>query len=219
MATYKPPTTRLELLTAVKQHLQLLADGQSTEAAKLLSEWEEFYAMYAPLLQRFCKRLRFDEKDTDNLLQQVWLKVRRALLEDQYRREKGRFHRWLATVVKNAGIDEAKLIARQRQRTEAVSAETFTNLANEKGESPAQVFDIEQERAEVHAVLDRMRRNGKERSAELLERIYFQQQEIGEIAEDLKMMKNAVSSALVRAKHAFHVTYRQMFGSDLLDAI
>lgn len=96
-------STRISLLIRVRD----LADGRS---------WDEFDAIYRPLIFRYLRRLGLGAFDADELTQEVFSRLMRKLPTFELNREKARFRTFLWKVTYNALVDRAR---RQKVRDEA----------------------------------------------------------------------------------------------------
>lgn len=83
------PSTCNTLLRQIRQPL-------NTQA------WHDFVDLYAPLVYAFCRRCGLQNADAEDVSQQVFLQVSRAMERFEYDPGKGRFRSWLGTVVANA---------------------------------------------------------------------------------------------------------------------
>ncbi|MCA9173598.1 MAG: sigma-70 family RNA polymerase sigma factor [Planctomycetales bacterium] len=104
-----------------------MEDSQATDVqllAKLrdphdVASWEEFVAIYRPLVMRLGRRLGMQESDAQNLVQQVLWKVAGQLGQWEGGKPAHGFRRWLATVARNAAVD-----AMRRRRADAARGGT-----------------------------------------------------------------------------------------------
>lgn len=60
------------------------------------SSWELFVDVYGPLLYRYCRRRHLQDADANDVVQNVFLAVRRSIKTFDARR--GRFRAWLGTI-------------------------------------------------------------------------------------------------------------------------
>jgi RNA polymerase sigma factor (sigma-70 family) len=61
--------------------------------------WEDFVVHYRPFTCSILKKMNVSYSDQDELIQLILIKLHENLAS--YSKEKGRFHSWLATVIKN----------------------------------------------------------------------------------------------------------------------
>ncbi len=83
------PDTRASLLLQVKA-------GDDPNA------WDEFVAVYRPIVYRLARRRGLQDADAEDLAQQVLISVARSIEGWQQRDESVRFRHWLKRVTKNA---------------------------------------------------------------------------------------------------------------------
>ena len=103
--------------------------------------WNDFARLYAPLVRRYLAKARVDfepigEADRDDLVQETFLAVARALPGFRYDPARGRFRGYLATVVRNLVL--------RRRREEAARPEVAVAETGEREAAPA-TTDAERE--------------------------------------------------------------------------
>lgn len=64
--------------------------------------WDEFVAVYRPVVYRLARRRGLQDADAEDLAQQVLVSVARSIESWEKRDESTRFRHWLRTVAKNA---------------------------------------------------------------------------------------------------------------------
>jgi len=94
----KSQMTRVTLIERVK-------DGKDEKS------WEEFVTIYKQYLYTVVRNMQLSHHDTEEILQDVFVKVWDKLADFQYYPKKGRFRFWLCTIAKNTVVD---YIRRQR---------------------------------------------------------------------------------------------------------
>src|SRR5437660_305595 len=108
------PKTRVTLLGRI-------TDPQDKEA------WSEFVALYGPCIFNFARRRLPQEEDAADVMQDVLSAVARGT----YQRPKGRFQKWLLTIILNEIRD---FHAARARRTQAVAD---AGMALRQDEEPA----------------------------------------------------------------------------------
>src|SRR5438445_353223 len=94
------------------------------------ASWEEFIALYEPLLLAYVLKKGLQESDARDVAQEIFVKLHRVLPEFQLDRNRGRFRTWLWQVTSNAIADWAR--GRKRQaREEDAWRERFQPVAAE----------------------------------------------------------------------------------------
>lgn len=98
------PETSFTLLEKIRQ----LAPGKDGAA------WQRLWDMYAPALRQFVV-WKGGERNADDIVQQVLIKLVDVLRTGQYNVEKGRFHSYLATMAYNeVHMQRRKEVARRQ---------------------------------------------------------------------------------------------------------
>lgn len=90
------PTTRETLIRRFRDGTDPLASRQA---------WDEFYQVYEPLVRAYVRRFGLRDADVDDLVQDLFVKLRAQLARFELDRAKGRFRAWLRTVVDNTVRD------------------------------------------------------------------------------------------------------------------
>lgn len=103
------PITRTSLI------VRLRADADPTG-------WNEFVALYEPFFQRMAARAGVPSQDTPDVVQDILLRLLRALPDFKYCPERGRFSAWLAAVCRSAVADWRRRQPRYFQCAPALDA-------------------------------------------------------------------------------------------------
>src|SRR5277367_5590642 len=90
------PATRVTLLDRLR-------DPRDHEA------WVEFVSLYGPLVFQFARRRLPQEEDAGDVMQEVLS----AVMQGRYQRPKGRFQKWIVTVLLNKIRDFHAALARR----------------------------------------------------------------------------------------------------------
>jgi RNA polymerase sigma-70 factor (ECF subfamily) len=125
------PTTRMTLLGR-------LNDRQDKEA------WNEFVALYGPFIFNFARRRLPQDEDAADVMQEVLS----AVLKGRYERPKGRFQKWLLTILLNEIRDFHTARAR-RSRIEGDAG--AASRRDEEPESAEEEWEQERRRHLFHA--------------------------------------------------------------------
>ena len=67
--------------------------------------WDEFYRTYEPLVRTYVRRFGPKEHDADDLVQDLFVKLRMQVARFELDHARGRFRAWLRTVVDNTVRD------------------------------------------------------------------------------------------------------------------
>jgi RNA polymerase sigma factor (sigma-70 family) len=87
-----PPETRASLILRLKN-------------AEDVAAWNDFVAIYAPVIFRVACRHGFQIADAENLIQEVLLSISRALPQWLLREDRGSFRAWLLKIARNEVVD------------------------------------------------------------------------------------------------------------------
>ena len=70
-----------------------------------VAAWDEFAAIYGPVLYRVATSRGFQAADAENLTQEVFLAVANAVSTWLEREDRGRFRAWLLRIARNEAVD------------------------------------------------------------------------------------------------------------------
>lgn len=138
------PETRESLLIR-------LADAADAAA------WDEFVAIYRPVVVRIGLRRGLQATDADDLAQQVLMSVSRVIGDWEKDPARGTFRRWLQTVARNAVIN----MVRRTPQELAVGGSEFLAVCHEvnaQSDEIEQWIDDEHERAVLRLAAARVER-------------------------------------------------------------
>ncbi len=142
------PETRPSLILRVR-------DPQHHEA------WEEFVAIYQPLIYRLAVKKGFQHADANDLCQEVLAAVGKSIDRFDPDPEKGAFRGWLSRITRNLMIN---VLTRDRQ-TRGSGDSAVMQLLEQQADhdcEEATCFDMEYERAVFHWASDRVRQHVEE---------------------------------------------------------
>jgi RNA polymerase sigma-70 factor (ECF subfamily) len=92
--------------------------------------WATFVSVYAPLIYRYCRRRYLQDADALDVAQEVLDEVRRF----EYRRERGQFRGWLATVTRHEIAKLRRKASRTGQGAPLPGGESALPTATSTGE-------------------------------------------------------------------------------------
>ena len=131
------PKTRVTLLGR-------LADPQDKDA------WDEFVALYGPSIFEFARRRLPQEEDAADVMQEVLSAVMRV----KYERPKGRFQKWLLTILLNQIRD---FYAARARRSRAIDDTGAALRLEEEPVRAEEEWEKDRRRHLFHAAADRVR--------------------------------------------------------------
>lgn len=100
--------------------LQRVRDAGDREA------WEEFFGLYAPLLEGYARAQGLSRVDAEEVRDQCLEVLARKLPDFEYRRERGSFQAWLHGIVRGKVVDLVR--ARRVRAHESVALETLGDV-------------------------------------------------------------------------------------------
>src|SRR4051794_5951442 len=116
------PNTRVTLLGRLR-------DPQDQQA------WNEFVALYGPSIYNFARRRLPQDEDAADIMQEVLS----AVLKGNYQRPKGRFQKWLLTIILNKIRD---FHAARSRRSEVVGSPSVV-LTEDEAARPEEEWERE----------------------------------------------------------------------------
>ncbi len=138
-----PPETRASLIL----RLQDAAD---------VAAWEEFVALYAPVIFRAAVARGFQAADAENVIQEVLLAVARSVSQWLERTDRGSFRAWLLKIARHEAFDQINAKATRSLGHDGEKAERL--LADLPARSDlSSVLDFEHERAVFQWAADQVR--------------------------------------------------------------
>ena len=127
---------------------------ESTRASLILrlqnaddvAAWDEFSAIYAPVVYRVAIARGLQAADAENLVQEVMLSVARSVDQWLERTNRGSFRAWLLRISRNAAVD---ILTRRATRVMARGGDSADQLLAElpAADNVSQELDLEYDRA------------------------------------------------------------------------
>lgn len=129
-----PPETRASLILRLQN-------------AEDVAAWNDFVAIYVPVISRVAQRHGLQFADTENLVQEVLLSVSRSLPQWLCREDRGPFRAWLLRVARNEAIDMlTRRATRPLGKDGAAGEQLLAELADSRDELASQI-DLQSEQA------------------------------------------------------------------------
>jgi RNA polymerase sigma factor (sigma-70 family) len=92
--------------------------------------WSEFVRLYEPLLESFVRRAFVPEQDVPDVVQNILMRLIRALPRFEYEPDRGRFRAWLGAVCRTAVVDWR----RARPQTVSLSCSIASAIHSAEGD-------------------------------------------------------------------------------------
>ena len=124
--------------------------------AEDVAAWDEFAAIYAPVIFRVATSRGFQAADAENLVQEVFLAVANSVASWLERDDRGRFRAWLLRIARNESIDMlTERATRPLGRDGSTADRDLANLPARDEFSSA--LDLEYDRAVFHWAAEQVR--------------------------------------------------------------
>lgn len=154
--------------------------------------WDEFAAVYGPVIRGYCRRRGLQEADADDVGQEVLAQVARAIHSFEYQPARGRFRDWLGTVTRNKIARFLEVRGRGGRAAPACPADELAT----RGDDPAWSAEFHARVLEV--ALGRIRGAFEATTWEAFERIWGQGRRAPEVAGELGLTIDAAYAAKSR---------------------
>lgn len=181
------PTTHVSLLERIRR-----PDDRAA--------WEEFAAIYGPLIYRYCSKRGLPDSDAADVTQEVFRQVSRAIDDFRYDPRRGRFRSWLGTVTRHEILRYLK--QRDRPGQGAGGADAAQHLENMSGGASCRWLD----EFTVHLCKTALARIRPEFDAETwraFEMLWHADESPAKVAERLDRPRNWVYKAKFRVQQRF----------------
>lgn len=187
------PTTRATLLQRVR-------DSRDAEA------WEEFFALYAPLLQGYARALGLSAPDAEDVRDQCLLVVVQRIGTFHYDRARGSFKGWLHRLARDKVIDALRKPRDPRPATEVLLA------LPDAGDGPDEAWEREWRAEHLRFALAEVRRAEDGPGSELIDLLLEGALSAKEIGERTGLNQNQVYKARARLVEAVGAILRRLEG-------
>lgn len=177
-----PPETRASLILR-------LPDAADVAA------WDEFVALYGPLVYRLARRKGIQPADADDLVQEVFSSVAESVADWLDRTDRGPFRAWLFRIARNTAIN---FLTRPRHRPMSRGGETSQLDEFAADDDATDEFELEFKREAFRRAAEEVRERVSEQTWEAFWLTSVETQSIAEAADQLGMSVGAVYIARSR---------------------
>ncbi len=184
----EPPPTRASLLMLLRRA------SPRDEAA-----WEEFVALYEPLVRRLARRSGLQGADADDLVQDAFRAVASAIAGYNPDPALGSFRGWLSKIARNLIVDA--VVARRRKAANYGTGDTAMAeiLDAQPGASPeSSLYDVEYRRQVFARACERIKGDVHETTWQAFWRTGVEAEDVREVARSLNLTPGAVYVARSR---------------------
>lgn len=158
MTTVLSPAMLADISPYLLQRTQDYLDCRSRNrlpGRPLIDAWNEFYAIYDPVIRRFAVNSPSAPGDDDDCVQEVWATLIQNLHGFHYDPLRSRFSSWLYTLVHNKGVDQVR--HRTRHPVSSMSADEEGKLCGTIIDSAAE-SETNRRRNIITGALGRLRK-------------------------------------------------------------
>lgn len=173
-------TTRVSLLLRIKDRKDSVA-------------WEEFDAIYRPMLKRFAQASGANSNEAEDIVQHCMTAIHEHIDRFDYDPAKGRFKGWLKTLVNN----RIRNIIRKRKERIAMTAE-FRAVPAGESHDPEAVFDKIWMDEHLRAALQLVSREVEEVTFKAFMAYVIQERPVEDVCEELGINANQVHKSKYR---------------------
>ncbi len=160
--------------------------------------WDDFVAVYAPLVYRLARRHGLQPADSDDLVQDVLAAVAKSVETWLARDDRGPFRAWLLRIAKNHTINA---LTRHKHRPTGTGDSNIAALLAQQPSGNGQAaseFDLEYRRELFHWAAERVREEVADRTWRAFWRSTIEEQPIAAVAKELEMSVGSVYIARSR---------------------
>ena len=155
--------------------------------------WKEFVSFYEKYIYQLIRRMNFSHHDTEEVVQDVFVKVWRKLADFSYDRSKGRFRGWLCVTTKNSALDflrKAKCRGQSRELYESDMVELSVPDVEVIAEREWKLYLSNQ-------AWNNIRSDYTQKTIDMFMRVTHGEP-VAEVAKDLEVTENTIYNAKCR---------------------
>jgi RNA polymerase sigma-70 factor (ECF subfamily) len=154
--------------------------------------WDEFWALYQPLLLDYVRSRGLQEHDARDVVQNIYLKLRGALPKFELDRQRGRFRTWLWTVTMSA-IGDWQRGRKRQSRVEGPMGPDIDPPGPPPSPGPEDAEWVKAHRQRVlDFVLERVRDQSQPKTWACFEQHILRGRPSAEVAAELRLTANSV---------------------------
>ncbi len=154
--------------------------------------WEQFFALYAPLLEGYARALGLRAADAEEIRDQCLATVVQRIAEFRYERSRGSFKAWLHRIARDKVVDW------MRKPREARAETALAGTLSDDEARPDEAWEREWRAEHVRYALDEVRRDEDEGGRELMQLVLAEDLSAAEISERTGLNPNQVYKARAR---------------------
>jgi RNA polymerase sigma-70 factor (ECF subfamily) len=170
--------------------------------------WEQFAAIYEPLIRRYLRRRGIQDADAADVAQDTMRKVTEAIGKLEYDRGKGRFRGWLLTIAHRNLIDHVA-------RTRRAVAGSGDDAVHDMIDSTPQVGDQHEwerecQQATVQWAMDQIKTEFAPKTWQAFYATAVETRAVADVARELNMSSGAVYIARSRVTSRLRIVVEEV---------
>jgi RNA polymerase sigma-70 factor (ECF subfamily) len=170
--------------------------------------WRRFVDLYGPLVRSWCRRDGLQDADVDDVTQEVFRSVHRAITVFEREPHGGAFRGWLRVITRNAIRDWARRDAREAHAAGGSDAQTrLLAVPNEPLPDPDGQADPDEERVLLRRAVELLLGDFKEQTRLAFWRVVVDGYSPAEVARELGVKENVVYLAKSRVLRRLKEVY------------
>ena len=181
----QPPATRYSLILRLRDPSDV-------------ATWNEFVTLYEPLILRLAARKGLQDADAQDLCQEVFAAVARAIERWDPDPARGSFRGWLSRIARNLLVNFLTRHTREPRGSGATSVQELLEAQPSADPSSTAVFEAEYRRRVFRWAAEQVRGEFTPSTWEAFWRTAVEGRRPGEVAADLKLSTGAVYIARSR---------------------
>jgi RNA polymerase sigma-70 factor (ECF subfamily) len=168
------------------------------------SAWDEFFALYAPLLESYARAFGLEAADAEEIRDHCLAVVVQRIGTFHYDRSKGSFKGWLHRIARDRVVDAMRKPSEERAETAAFLA------LPDSADSPDAAWDREWRAEHVRFALAEVRRAENAQGRELIDWLLDETLTASEIGMRAGLNANQVYKARSRLVHEVRTVLRRL---------
>lgn len=168
--------------------------------------WEEFFALYAPLLESYARAFGLSGPDAEDIRDQCLALIAQRIGTFHYDRAKGSFKGWLHRIARDKVVD-----AMRRPRPDRPETDALLSIPD-ASEGPDEVWEREWRAEHLRFALAEVRRPEDERGRALIDLLLDESLTTNEIAQKSGLSANQVYKARAKLVHDVGQVMRRLEG-------
>lgn len=184
--------------------ITMLHGDQATRASLLLqlrdagsnTAWDQFVAIYAPLIYSFCRKHNLQHADAADVTQEVMRSVAHSIQRFDYQPQRGKFRSWLLTITRNKVNTFKTAAGRRHEPRGRTSIQNLLDAVPSAAEQSS--WDAEYHGRLLQWAAEQVRPTIQEKTWQAFWRTTMEEEEPAQVAADLELTVGAVYVAKSR---------------------